>query len=151
MKKLCTAILALMMFSCAAPLANPRAQETSSVKVITAGAGMKRSAGPYYFHVGLKPKPSASLPIYAVAEFENPENPSKPLISEGRIIKNGDVLRLESPHFSERPKERIHTVVVRFYRDASKQRKTEEIRQSFLSSLPSKQEMHRAGLGHLVD
>jgi hypothetical protein len=150
-KSLLAAALALMVSSCAAPPETPRAQETSSVKVITAGAGVKRSGGTYYYHVGLSAKQGVSLPIYAVAEFENPAHPAKPLISEGSITENGNMLRLESSNFSKRPENRIHNVVVRFYRDASKRQKIDELRQSFLPALPSEQEMRRAGLGHLVD
>jgi len=112
---------------------------------------MEKSSGPYYFHVGISPKQGAAFPIFAVAEFENPTNPAKPLIKEGRMNKPGDVISLKSPYFRQRPENRAHTVIVRFYSDASRRQKVDELTQQFLPSLPSEQDLRRAGLEHLVD
>lgn len=123
------------------------------MEVATAGAAIRKTSTgkPYRFHVGIVLKESVSVPAFAKATFENPLNPANPFVVTQRIDSRGKVALIETPTFANRPENRLFTVTVELYGDASRKQKIDQLTQQFLPGLPSEQELRRAGLGHLVD
>jgi hypothetical protein len=153
MKALLLALLSVAITSCAVGPSMPSAAKTAHMEVATAGAGLKTksSSKPYNLHVGIILKESVEVPVFAKATFENPENPSKPFIVTQRIESRGKLVVIRTPQFAKRPESRLMGVNVELYRDASQRQKLDQLSQQFLATLPSDQEMRKAGLGHLVD
>ncbi len=123
------------------------------MEVAMAGAVLKAksSGSPYRFHIGVVLKENVAVPAFAKAIFENPENPSKPFVVTQRIEHRGKITIIETPTFAKRPENRLMTVTVELYRDASRQQKLDELSQQFFPGLPSDQELRRAGLEQFVD
>lgn len=152
MKAFLVAVILITISSCAPIQTMPPAQETATMRVMTAGSTITKTkpGKPYGYQIGIVLKANSPTPAYAIARFENPDNPSKPLVATGKFSSAGKTFYLESPLFAKRPEVRTSSVTVELYRDASRKQKIDELRQDFITTLPSDRQLREAGLGHLV-